>query len=124
MPMEKIDVCIVTKHNRYPKGLENILINNLIVEQVKPIGLARQICISKVTTSIFAFIDDDIMIDKYWFNMLYQFIKDENIGAICGKERIEGLGVLDKYIQTYENISITEITRKGKIQYKQLFDKN
>jgi GT2 family glycosyltransferase len=80
----------------------------------KPIGIARMNCIKEVKTSIFAFIDDDIVIDEYWFNMLYQFMKDENIGAVCGKERINGLGILDKYIQTYDNMSITEITRKGR----------
>ena len=114
MPMEKIDVCIVTKNNKMPKGLECLSIQRLIVENIKPIGLARKECISQVKTPIFAFIDDDMEIDKYWFNMLYQFIKDENVGAICGKERIAGLGVLDKYIQTYDNVSITEITGKGR----------
>jgi len=114
MSMEKIDVCVVTKDYKLPIGLGYIPINYLVVETIKPIGLARQKCISRVKTSIFAFIDDDIVIDKYWFNMLYQFIKDKNIGAICGKERIKGLGILDKYIQTYDNMSITEITKKGR----------
>lgn len=112
--MEKIDVCIVTRDNKIPGGWGYIPVNTVIVENIKPIGLARQRCISKVTTSIFAFIDDDIVIDKYWFNMLYQFMDDKDIGAVCGKERINGLGILDKYIQTYDNMSITEITRKGR----------
>jgi hypothetical protein len=110
--MEKIDVCIATKDNKLPKGLEYLSINQLIVENIKPIGLARQLCISKVKTSMFAFIDDDITIDKYWFNMLYQFMDNQGIGAICGKERVKGLGMLDKY-QTYD-ILITEITKKGR----------
>lgn len=114
MPMEKIDVCVVTRGFKLLEGLGYTPINNLIVETIKPVGLARQVCISKVKTPIFAFIDDDIEIDEYWFNMLYQFIKDNDVGAICGKERIVGLGVLDKYIQTYDNVSITEITDKGR----------
>lgn len=114
MPMEKIDVCIVTKDGKLPRGLAYIPMKRLLITNTIPIGLARQESIAEVKTSIFAFIDDDIVVDKYWFNMLYQFIKDEDVGAICGKEMINGLGVLDKYIQTYDNMSITEITKKGR----------
>lgn len=107
MSMEKIDVCIVTRDNKLPKGLEYIQMNNLIVERIKPIGLARKACISQVKTSIFAFIDDDIIIDKYWFNVLYQFIKDEDVGAVYGITIRAGHGWFSRY--TYDTTIFKEL---------------
>jgi GT2 family glycosyltransferase len=107
--MEKIDVCVVTRDNKLPEGLEYIPVNNLIIENIKPVGLARQECIFKVTTSIFAFIDDDIIIDKYWFNTLYQFIKDENVGAVWGITTNKGYGWFSKY--TFDVITLKELER-------------
>lgn len=107
MSMDKIDVCVVTRDNKLPKGLEYVPTNNLIIENISPVGLARQKCISQVKTSIFAFIDDDIIIDKYWFNMLYQFIKDENIGAVWGITSAKGFGRFSKY--SYDKVELKEI---------------
>ena len=107
MSMEKVDVCIVTRDNKIPEGWVYIPVNTVIVENIKPVGLARQKCISKVTTPIFAFIDDDIIVDKYWFSMLYQFIKDENVGAVWGITTNKGYGWFSKY--TYDSMILKEL---------------
>jgi len=92
----KIDVCIVTKNDSVPKGLEYIPINNLIFETSTPIGIARMKAIERVTTPIFAFIDDDIIISENWFNGLMQFMNDEKVGAVWGTIKNRGLGIFDK----------------------------
>ena len=111
MNIEKIDVCIVTKNNKLPKGLEHIPINNLIVETSKPIGLARYRAIKKVRTKYFAFIDDDIEISKNWFRILTSFI-DTDVGCIWGWVNNRGLGsIFDECIfsnQQYRAINIDE----------------
>ena len=107
MSMEKIDVCVVTRDNKLPKGLEHIPVNNLIVETIKPVGLARQKCISKVVTSIFAFIDDDIIIDEYWFNSLYHYMLKDNVGAVWGITTGKGFGWFSKY--SYDTIILKKI---------------
>jgi len=90
----KIDVCIVTKNNKMPKGLNNIPINKIIVSNKYPLGKAREECISQVSTDWFAFIDDDIEITEEWFKICELFIKDE-VGAINGTDYYKGLGVFD-----------------------------
>jgi len=88
----KIDVCLVTKNNvKTIKGLENIPINKLIIENSKPLGLARMRAIRKVTTDWFAFIDDDVVILPEWFGSLVKFI-DDDVGAVQGVLRTWGLG--------------------------------
>jgi hypothetical protein len=93
----KIDICIVTKEGRRPKGLEYIPINNIIVETSKPIGIARMKAIEKVTTPIFAFIDDDIKVSENWFNGLIKYMDDDKVGAVWGTITNKGLGIFDKY---------------------------
>ena len=46
----KIDICVVTRGDKMPKGLENIPINKLIVETSKPLGEARRRAIAQVET--------------------------------------------------------------------------
>lgn len=80
----KIDVCIVTKNNiSYINGLEHVPVNNLIIEQSKPLGIARKKAIQKVTTEWFAFLDDDISLFPFWFESLSSQITPE-LGAISG----------------------------------------
>jgi len=90
----KIDVCLVTKNMVTTiKGIEYIPCNNLIVETSKPLALARMKAIQKVKTEWFAFIDDDVEIDKTWFEIIKPLMKKNDIGAIQGNLLINGLGV-------------------------------
>lgn len=107
MSMEKIDVCIVTRDGKLPRGLENIPINKLIIETVKPVGYARQVCISRVTTRLFAFIDDDIKIDSNWYESLYYYMLKNDVGAVWGTTKGEGFGWMNKY--SYDAIGLKEL---------------
>lgn len=89
--IEKIDVCIVTRDSSLPKGLEFIPTENLIIETSKPIGEARMRAIQRVKTPWFAFIDDDMEIQPYWFKNLANHI-DEETGGIWGIIQYRGLG--------------------------------
>lgn len=89
----KIDVCLVTKNNTTTiKGIEFIPLNNLIIERSKPLALARKRSIDKVSTEFFSFIDDDVKIDKTWFETIIPYTEKPEIGAIQGNLLIEGLG--------------------------------
>lgn len=103
----KIDVCVVTRNGKLPVGLQNIPVNKLMVETIKPVGIARQICISKVTTRIFAFIDDDIIINDKWFELLYYYIMKEDVGAVWGTTTGKGFGWMSKY--SYTPIGLKEL---------------
>lgn len=92
----KIDVCVCTKNGKLPRGLNHIPINNLIVEDSKPIGIARMNAIKKVETEIFAFIDDDVIISESWLAGLPPFMDREEVGAAWGTIRNEGLGIFDR----------------------------
>lgn len=90
----KIDVCLVTKNNiETIKGLEHVPVNKLIVETSTPLGLARRRAIQKVTTPVFAFIDDDAEIDEMWFQTLLPHIQDPSVGAVQGILSKRGMGV-------------------------------
>lgn len=107
MSMEKIDVCIVSRDGKFPEGLKYIPINNLIKNTDIPIGVARRRCIEQVETSIFAFIDDDMIIDKYWYKMLKIFMEDETVGAVWGTTTGQGYGWFSKY--SYDSIGLKEL---------------
>ncbi|MCJ7637393.1 MAG: hypothetical protein MUO21_07875 [Nitrososphaeraceae archaeon] len=97
MQTEKIDLCIVTRDGTLPKGIEFIPFNKLIISDIKPVGKARQDCIRQVTTPIFSFIDSDMIIDEYWYDVLNSIVKRDNIGAVCGMTLNKGLGFFDKF---------------------------
>jgi hypothetical protein len=88
---------VVTKNGKIPKGLENIPMNKLIVETSTPIGLARKRAIEQVTTRLFAFIDDDMIIGKYWFETMYLYIQMPDVGAVFGISQGSGFGPFSKY---------------------------
>lgn len=89
----KIDVCLVTKNDvQNIPGLDYIPLNNLIIETSTPLALARKRAIQKVSTSWFAFIDDDVKIDEEWFKTLANHTEDPLMGAIQGILCVEGLG--------------------------------
>jgi glycosyltransferase involved in cell wall biosynthesis len=111
--VDKIDVCVVTKDGILPKGLEFVPINNIIVENSSPIGLARKRAIDKVTTDWFAFIDDDVEITQEWYGICSLFIK-EGVGAVFGTDYYRGLGIFDKVIYNGSLIP-KEITYKGRL---------
>lgn len=111
--IDKIDICVVSRNNRLPKGLEYIPVNNLITSNIIPIGKAREDCIKKVTTEWFAFIDDDIEISEQWFNTIKLYIND-NIGAICGVDYYKGIWLFDKYIYNGSMVP-KEITFFGRL---------
>jgi hypothetical protein len=87
----KIDVCVVTKNNKKPRGLENVPINNVIIETSKPLGLARMKAIQKVETPNFAFVDDDVIIGENWFKTVFSSMNDK-VGAVHGNTVNVGLG--------------------------------
>lgn len=91
----KIDVCIVSRTNKLPQGLQWLPVNRLIVEDMKPVGAARAACIARVETPVFAFIDDDITISKTWFEGLLPFLSRDDVGAVWGTIRNKGLGIFD-----------------------------
>lgn len=82
--MNRIDLCICSRENRSPRGISNIPVKKLIIENSKPIGLARQRAIEKVTTPIFAFIDDDVLIPENWFHTMMREMENSIIGACYG----------------------------------------
>lgn len=89
----EIDICLVTKNEVTTiKGIEYIPYNNLIVETSKPLALARMKAIQKVKTEWFVFIDDDVEIDKTWFEIIIPLVKKKDIGAVQGSLLIKGLG--------------------------------
>jgi glycosyltransferase involved in cell wall biosynthesis len=105
--VNKIDVCITTRNKNidwnklykeglFPKGLEYIPVNKVIIETSEPIGIARMKAIQMVTTPIFAFIDDDIIISENWFNGLMPFMDNKKVGAVWGTITNKGLGIFDK----------------------------
>lgn len=112
----KIDVCIVTKNNSTPKGLEHIPINKIIVETSKPIGYARMKAIEKVTTPIFAFIDDDVKVSENWFKGLIKYMDDEKVGAVWGTIKNRGLLIFDR--------AYTDIISYGELKYSDRFNTN
>ena len=89
--IDTIDVCIVSRDGSLPKGLEFIPIGKLIIETSKPLGVARQKAIQQVTSQWFAFIDDDMEIQPFWFKNLANHI-DEKTGGIWGIIQYRGLG--------------------------------
>lgn len=107
MSMEKIDVCVVTRDGRLPKGLENIPTRELIISTDTPVGIARVVCIQQVQTPIFAFIDDDMEIDGYWFDILSSVISREEVGAVWGTTIGKGYGWFSKY--SYDSIGVKEL---------------
>ena len=93
MVINGIDVCIVTKNEiQAIKGLEHLPICNLIVETSSPLALARMRAIQKVETEWFAFIDDDVEINREWFKDGSRYVQDR-VGAVEGITKIKGLGM-------------------------------
>jgi glycosyltransferase involved in cell wall biosynthesis len=88
-----IDVCLVTKNDiETVPGLEHVPVNNLIIEKSEPLAWARYHAIQKVTTEIFAFIDDDVELDPSWFATLRPHIEKAEVGAVQGRLNNVGLG--------------------------------
>jgi len=88
-------VCVVTRGNRMPKGLENIPVNKLIVETSKPLGEARRRAIAQVETPFFAFIDDDMEISPSWYKVVKAFMLPD-VGCVLGGVKDVGLGIFDR----------------------------
>jgi hypothetical protein len=99
-----IDVCVISRTGATPKGIENIPTNKLIIETSKPVGEARRRAIKRVTTPIFAFIDDDIEIDLNWYPVISQYMSDPGVGAVWGQHRLVGLGAFDKYLSLSQGL--------------------
>jgi cellulose synthase/poly-beta-1,6-N-acetylglucosamine synthase-like glycosyltransferase len=100
--MVKIDIIVCTRDlsgKTIPKGLEHIPINKLIIETSTPIGEARRQAIAKVSTPVFAFIDDDVQISSTWFRTVYPYIRRRDVGAVAGSIRNVGINrFVDPYI--------------------------
>jgi hypothetical protein len=103
-----IDVCVVSRTGAVPKGVEHIPRNSLIIETSKPVGEARRRAIERVSTPVFAFIDDDIEVGPDWYPVLSQYMVNPMVGAVWGQHRLVGLGGLDRYLslnQGYKELS-------------------
>ena len=111
--LDKVDVCVVTRDGKLPKGLECLPVKNIIIETSFPIGLARKRAIEKVSTEWFAFIDDDVEITPEWFPICSLFIKD-GVGAVNDTDSYKGLGVFDRVIFNGPIIP-KEVTYKGRL---------
>jgi len=86
-----IDVCVITKNPKSELMLkclkaieEYIPYNKLIVVSEGTRGEARQKCIEAVTSEIFAFIDDDVIVDESWYSGMMFWMKKLNAGAVTG----------------------------------------
>ena len=115
----KIDVVVVTK-NTLPdwwmeKNLARLPVNKLIIERSKPLALARMRGIQKVTTEWFAFIDDDVLLGKNWWNMIKRHIA-KDVGAIDGRDYFVNYKPnLNKVINNYrKHVGDTEIQLGGR----------
>jgi len=45
---------------------------------------SRQLGVSKVSTSIFAFVDSDVVLTRGWFNKIIKHLDDPKVGAVWG----------------------------------------
>lgn len=92
---KKIDVCLTTKQPVPVWWLSQVKhflpYEQIIIDQTSPLGKARQQCIHQVQTEWFLFLDDDVIIDRSFFPMLTQYLK-EDVGAISGRENLIGFG--------------------------------
>jgi len=116
----KIDVCIPTKDKKTLDIIKmNILIlpiNKIIVSDAKGLANARNELMSKVKTDWFLFIDDDISIDKRWWDKMQPYLVDSLVADIADMEMLR-LGCEPRKIGAvngfgYPNSKILKFIRK------------
>lgn len=107
---EKIDVCIITKGKVPRKCIQaikqHIPYNRIIVSNLPSRGAARQECIEKVSTDIFAFIDDDVIVTEDWFEKMNFWLNKLNAGAVTGVPKLYPKTPARKYMELLNRISI------------------
>lgn len=75
---------------------------------------ARQKGIENVTTSLFTFIDDDVIISDGWFDEMMQYFSSDSIGGVWGAAI--PTGKMLKYYKTmanFYNVSIKDLVQKN-----------
>lgn len=83
----KIDVCIPSlskKEKDFYYLKEFIPINNIFVSNLKGLANARNDLIRKATTEWFLFLDDDIILNKKWWEKIKKFRLSNKTGALNG----------------------------------------
>jgi hypothetical protein len=101
-----IDVCIITKNTKsalFQKCMaainKYVPYNKLIIEKEGTRGQARQKCIQAVTREIFAFIDDDVIIDANWYPQMTYWMQTLNAGAVTGVPQLYTKTSARKYLE-------------------------
>lgn len=118
----RVDVCFVTRR-AWPeisrlaeKNLARVPYHHVILEQSRPLGLARQRAIAQVDTPWFVFLDDDVELGDSWWADLCCSVKPE-VGAVTGTLSIKGMGsIWDTGINNWLRIQkskATEITGRA-----------
>ena len=103
MKEKKIDICIpsLNKNNKayciekavYLRSI-GIPVNNILVSSKKGLAKARNDLMNKATTEWFLFLDDDIVLNKKWWDKIKKHIESDKIGAV------NGFGLTDNLIMT------------------------
>jgi len=77
-------------------------VDRIIVENSRPLGLARMKAIQAVQTDWFAFIDDDVELPIDWFLTLKPYLNGDDVGAVEGGLSFKGLSnKLDQLLPEY-----------------------
>jgi len=143
---EKIDICIITKNSMKTlplclSAIRRFIPNSRIIvvdgysedgtiEYAKNMGCevyldngtrgtARQKCIEKVTTDVFAFIDSDVVIHKTWLKEMMGWLEKlgPKVGAVTGIPDIYPLSTPRRYQKFLQEFSgVTSLTSPVKIQ--------
>lgn len=97
--MDRVDICIPTLKKREEikdclDAIEkHIPYGKIIFSNAIGFANARNELMKKVSTEYFLFIDDDIIVNRVWFNKLYNIMeKNLNVGAV------NGFGLSDSFI--------------------------
>ena len=107
---EKIDVCIITRCKVPRKCIQaikqHIPYNKIIISNLPSRGAARQECIEQVSTEKFAFVDDDVIVTKNWFEKMNFWLNKLNAGAVTGVPRLYPKTPARRYMKLLNEISI------------------
>ena len=82
---EQIDVCVATNYGDFNWSSRwGIPLHYIILSDKKGLANARNELMQKVTTEWFLFLDDDVCLNKQWWEKIKVHMSNPNIGAIQG----------------------------------------
>jgi len=106
----RIDVCIITKCKVPRRCIQAIKqyvpYKRIIISNLPSRGAARQECIEQVSTDIFAFIDDDVIVTQNWFKEMKFWLNKLNAGAVTGVPKLYSKTPARKYMELLNRVSI------------------